>query len=236
MLTSAIIQIGFFMGLLGSVHCVGMCGPLVMGLPLAHKQGVRKGFALVLYHFGKMMSYTLLGIGFGLLGSQFPIYKLQENLSVVMGIIMLLYVLYVFVLMPKQMLNLNFLYQPIVRLLSGLLKQENVSVFLIIGFLNGLLPCGMVYLALTSALATQHVWQGGLLMLFFGLGTAPALLLVSLGGQMVRPVFRNKLQSWLPFFIVTMGLVLILRGMNLGIPYLSPNIGIANQSISCHNS
>jgi sulfite exporter TauE/SafE len=236
MVLSAIIQIGFFMGLLGSIHCVGMCGPLVMALPLVDKQGFQKFLAIALYHIGKMGSYAMLGIIFGLLGSQFPMYLLQQNLSVVIGLIMLLYVLYVFVLKPKHIVNLNFLYQPIVSLLSIMFKQKSTAIFLLIGFLNGLLPCGMVYLALTSALATQHVLQGGLLMLFFGLGTAPALLLVSFGGQLISVSARRKFQSWLPVFIVTMGLILILRGMNLGIPYLSPPIGLGNQSISCHNS
>jgi hypothetical protein len=233
---TAIIQIGFFLGLLGSIHCVGMCGPLVMGLPMIDKQGFQKGLSIVLYHIGKMGTYALLGVVFGLLGSQFPMYKIQQNLSVVIGVIMLFYVLYVYVLMPKHMLNLNFLYQPIILSLSRLLKQNNIFVFLVIGFLNGLLPCGMVYLALSSAIATQHVLQGGLLMLFFGLGTTPALLLVSFGGQLVRPIFRSKLQSWLPAFIVTMGLILIIRGMDFGIPYWSPHIGIGNQSISCHHT
>lgn len=236
MVLSAIIQIGFFMGLLGSIHCVGMCGPLVMALPLVDKQGFQKFLAIALYHIGKMGSYAMLGIIFGLLGSQFPMYLLQQNLSVVIGLIMLLYVLYVFVLKPKHIVNLNFLYQPIVSLLTIMFKQKSTAIFLLIGFLNGLLPCGMVYLALTSALATQHVLQGGLLMLFFGLGTAPALLLVSFGGQLISLSARRKFQSWVPVFIVTMGLILILRGMNLGIPYLSPPIGLGNQSISCHNS
>lgn len=238
MVLSAIIQIGFFMGLLGSIHCVGMCGPLVMALPLVDKQGFQKFLAIALYHIGKMGSYAMLGIIFGLLGSQFPMYLLQQNLSVVIGLIMLLYVLYVFVfvLKSKHIVNLNFLYQPIVSLLTIMFKQKSTAIFLLIGFLNGLLPCGMVYLALTSALATQHVLQGGLLMLFFGLGTAPALLLVSFGGQLISLSARRKFQSWLPVFIVTMGLILILRGMNLGIPYLSPPIGLGNQSISCHNS
>lgn len=236
MVLSAIIQIGFFMGLLGSIHCVGMCGPLVMSLPLGDKNGFEKGIAIGLYHIGKIGSYAMLGIVFAMLGSQFPMYKLQQNLSVVIGLIMVVYVLYVFVLKPPHFTHLNFLYRPLVGLISKLFKQKRIVLFLLIGFLNGLLPCGMVYVALTSALATQHVLQGGILMLFFGLGTVPALLLVSWGGQFMSVSVRKQLQSWLPVFIVTMGLFLIIRGMNLGIPYLSPQLGVGNQSISCHNS
>ena len=93
----------------------------------------------------------------------------------------------------------------------------------------------MVYLALTSALATQDVIQGGLLMAFFGLGTIPALIIVAIGGQYFGVVFRRKLQRLLPIFIFSMGLLLILRGMNLGIPYVSPHLGIGVDKITCHN-
>jgi hypothetical protein len=230
-----IVEIGFLMGLLGSIHCVGMCGPLVMAMPIAQKTMIQKWASLILYHMGKMTSYALLGVLFGLLGSQFPFYIAQQNLSIVIGVIMLFYVLYVFVLKPKKMLQLDFLYQPIITHLSILFKKETWGSYWMIGLLNGLLPCGMVYLALSSALATQQVLQGGLFMFLFGLGTVPALLLVALGGQYMRYSFRQQLQKLLPFFIFSMGVLLILRGMNLGIPYVSPSIGIGNGVISCHN-
>lgn len=230
-----ILQIGFLMGLLGSVHCVGMCGPLVMAIPIAQKSMLEKTISMLLYHLGKMSSYALLGILLGLLGSQFPLFIVQQNLSIVIGTIMLLYVVYVFVLRPKKMLQLDFLYQPIIAHLGILFKKETWGSYWMIGFLNGLLPCGMVYLALSSALATQHVMQGGLFMLFFGLGTVPALLMVALGGQYMGFSFRRQLQKLLPIFIFSMGVLLILRGMNLGIPYISPSIGIGNAVVSCHN-
>lgn len=232
---SIVFEIGFLMGLLGSVHCIGMCGPLVMALPIAQKTNFQKWVALALYHIGKITSYALLGIVFGLLGSQFPFYILQQNLSIVIGVVMLFYVVYVFILKPKHIVNFNFLYKPIVNQLGKLFKHKSLATFLLIGFLNGLLPCGMVYLALTSALATQHLLNGGLFMLFFGLGTVPALLMVAIGGQYMGITFRSKLQQLLPVFIFGMGVMLILRGLNLGIPYISPAIGIGNSVISCHN-
>ncbi len=232
---SNIFEIGFLMGLLGSVHCVGMCGPLVMALPIAQKTAAQKWISLALYHLGKMSSYALLGILFGLIGSQFPFYVFQQNLSIVIGVIMLVYVLYVFVLKTKHVLRLDFIYKPVINQLGKLFKNKSIFAFLFIGFLNGLLPCGMVYLALTSALATQNVLQGGVFMALFGLGTVPALIMVALGGQYMSLVFRQKLQNLLPVFIFGMGVLLIVRGMNLGIPYLSPSVGIGNAVISCHN-
>ncbi len=237
MYVSSVFEIGFLMGLLGSVHCIGMCGPLVMALPISHKNNFQKMAALFLYHAGKIASYSLLGILFGLFGSQFPIFGLQKNISIVIGITMLLYVAYVFVLKPKhlQLGLFKGLYNYIVKYLGRLFKSKHTGTFFLIGVLNGLLPCGMIYLALSSAMATQHILSGGLLMAFFGLGTVPALLMVALGGQYMGFAFRRKLQKLLPVFIFSMGVLLILRGLNLGIPYLSPIAGIGSEVISCHN-
>ena len=234
---SSVFEIGFLMGLLGSVHCIGMCGPLVMALPISHKTNLQKMAALFLYHVGKISSYAILGILFGLFGSQFPIFGLQKNISIVIGITMLLYVVYVFILKPKhiQLGVLSSLYNVIVKSLSKLFRSKYLISFLFIGLLNGLLPCGMIYLALSSAMATQNVLQGGLLMAFFGLGTVPALVMVALGGQYMGFTFRRKIQKLLPVFIFSMGVLLILRGLNLGIPYISPVAGIGSEVISCHN-
>jgi sulfite exporter TauE/SafE len=214
-----------------------MCGPLVMALPISQKNTFQKFVALSLYHGGKIGSYAILGLLFGLFGSQFPVFELQKNISIVIGITMLLYVLYVFVLKPRhfQLGIFGKYYNHIVKLLSKLFKSKSAVSFLFIGLLNGLLPCGMIYLALSSSMATQNVLYGGLLMLFFGLGTVPALLMVALGGQYMGFAFRKKLQNLLPILIFGMGVLLVLRGLNLGIPYISPIAGIGTQVISCHN-
>ena len=234
---SSLFEIGFLMGLLGSVHCIGMCGPLIMALPFSQKNNFQKWASLFLYHFGKIASYALLGVLFGLFGSQFPIFGLQKNISIVIGITMLLYVVYVFVLKPKhiQLGVFDGLYKSIFKALGKLFKSKHTGAFLLIGLLNGLLPCGMIYMALSSAMATQHILSGGILMAFFGLGTVPALLLVALGGQYIGFAFRRNIQKLLPVFIFGMGVLLILRGLNLGIPYISPNAGIGADVISCHN-
>ena len=237
MYLSSVFEIGFLMGLLGSVHCIGMCGPLMMALPISHKSNFQKLAALFLYHFGKITSYSILGILFGLFGSQLPIFGLQRNISVVIGVTMLFYVFYVFILKPKhiQWGPLYILYNKIVKLLGMLFNRKSISAFLLIGMLNGLLPCGMIYLALSSAMATQSILQGGMIMAFFGLGTVPALMMVAIGGQYMGFKFRMRIQKLLPVFIFGMGLMLILRGLNLGIPYISPIAGIGKEVISCHN-
>ena len=165
---SLLFEIGFLMGLLGSVHCIGMCGPLIMALPFSQKSNAQKWASLFLYHFGKIASYSLSGVLFGLFGSQFPIFGLQKNISIVIGITMLFYVVYVFVLKPKhiQLGVFDGLYKSIFKVLSKLFKSKHTGAFLLIGLLNGLLPCGMIYMALSSAMATQHILSGGILMAF----------------------------------------------------------------------
>ena len=235
---NAIFEIGFLMGLIGSVHCIGMCGPLVMALPISQQTNFQKWQSILLYHAGKISSYAVLGILLGMFGSQLPLYGVQENLSIVMGSIMLLYVIYIFVIksqLAPKFLKFNLLYTFIVKKMGYLFKSKNRAVFYFIGILNGLLPCGMIYVALTSALATQNILQGGLIMTFFGIGTMPALIMVAIGGQYFSMAIRKNLQNLLPVFIFSMGILLILRGMNLGIPYLSPHLGIGTDKISCHN-
>ena len=235
---NTIFEIGFLMGLIGSIHCIGMCGPLVMALPMSNQTNFQKWQSILLYHAGKITSYAILGILLGMFGSQLPLYGVQENLSIVMGSIMLLYVIYVFVIKSRwspKFLQFNRLYTFIVKKMGSVLKCKNRAAFYLIGFLNGLLPCGMIYVALTSALATQNIFYGGLIMVFFGLGTMPALIMVAIGGQYFGSAFRNKAQKLLPIFIFSIGVLLILRGMNLGIPYLSPQLGFGTDKISCHN-
>lgn len=234
---SNVFEIGFFMGLLGSVHCIGMCGPLVMALPLTPKNIFQKTIAIVLYHLGKILSYASLGVLFGLFGSQLPIFGFQQHISIVIGVAMLLYLVYVFIFKAKHFYIPGFspIHKAVINALGNLFKKDSAFAFLAIGILNGLLPCGMIYFALSSAMATQNIIQGGWFMAFFGLGTVPVLLMVTIWGQFMGFAFRRKLQRLIPVFIFGVGVLLILRGLNLGISYISPVLGIGNEVISCHN-
>lgn len=230
-----VLGIGFLMGLIGSVHCIGMCGPLTMALPYSQQKSIFKYLAMALYHIGKIASYAMLGLFAGLFGKQIFVIDTQQSLSIIIGILMVVYVVWVYLVKSNTHFNpLQFIQVPVIKVLTGLFKKKHVIVFLLLGFLNGLLPCGMVYLALGSAMSTGQPSDAAIFMAFFGLGTMPALLMVALGGQMVSIEWRSKLQSALPVFIFGMGVMLILRGMNLGIPILSPHVE-SNNVVSCHN-
>jgi sulfite exporter TauE/SafE len=209
-----------------------------MALPISNLTSFQKVLATMLYHIGKISTYGLLGIIVGFFGKQIPFYNVQQHLSIVIGALMLVYVIWVFYLHPKRKLSfvkIDWLQKPIISILSKLLKQNRVISFLLIGLLNGLLPCGMIYLALGSAWAGQSVIQSGLFMVLFGIGTLPALVVVAFGGQFMGYVFRAKIQKMLPYMLFSMGLLLILRGMNLGIPYVSPIIKNGVIAVGCHN-
>ena len=232
---NGVLGIGFLMGFIGSVHCIGMCGPLTMALPFSQHKSFFKYISMALYHFGKILSYASLGLIVGLFGKQIFVIDSQQSLSIIIGILMLIYVVWVYLVKINAKLNLlQFIQTPVLKALTTLFKNKNLYVFIFLGFLNGLLPCGMVYLALGSAMSTGQPYYAALFMAFFGIGTMPALLMVALGGQMVGFEWRRKLQKVLPVFIIGMGVMLILRGMNLGIPLLSPHMEV-NNIISCHN-
>ena len=230
-----VLGIGFLMGLIGSVHCIGMCGPLTMALPFSLQKNIFKYLAMALYHTGKIMSYAILGLIVGLFGKQLFVIDTQQSISIIIGVFMLVYVGWVYLVKVNTRFNpLQFIQVPVLKALSSLFKNKHVTVFIVLGFLNGLLPCGMVYLALGSAMSTGHPLDAAIFMAFFGIGTMPALLMVAVGGQMVNFEWRRKLQKALPVFIFGMGVMLILRGMNLGIPILSPHLE-SNNVVICHN-
>lgn len=233
MLVSALL-----LGLLGSFHCIGMCGPIAFMLPVERKNSFKKVFQVSMYHFGRLLTYSLIGLVFGLVGKSLYIFGVQQQLSIVIGVLMI-----VAVLIPYQTFNkYNFskpLYKFISRVKSALgnaLKKKSADTFLTIGFLNGFLPCGLVYMAVFAAIATGSALQGSLYMFLFGLGTIPLMTTAIYFSRFLSGVMRKKIQKAIPVFVIIIGLLFILRGLGLGIPYISPTpvSDMANSQIECH--
>ena len=219
MLFSALI-----FGLLGSFHCIGMCGPIAFMLPVDRNNRLRRISQIFLYHFGRLLTYSIIGLIFGFLGKSFYLFGIQQYLSIAIGIIMI-----VIVLIPYKTFNkYNFskpLYKVISKVKSALgkeLKKKTSDTFLTIGFLNGFLPCGLVYMALFGALATGNAWQGSLYMFLFGLGTIPLMTTAIYFGNFLTGKVRSYITKAIPVIVVIMGMLFILRGLGLGIPYVSP--------------
>ncbi|AWO00556.1 hypothetical protein DLD77_01980 [Chitinophaga alhagiae] len=203
------------LGFLGSFHCIGMCGPIALTLPVQHLRGARKMGGILLYNAGRVTTYMLMGLLFGWLGRQFYLGGLQQWLSISLGVL-LLAGMFFYRFMPVPKLHI------IKKTLGGLLVQQRVSTLYAIGLLNGLLPCGLVYLGVAGALAAGDVWEGMLFMGAFGAGTLPAMAAVTWFSQLVSLPVRRHIRRLIPVAVAVMAVLLILRGMNLGIPYISP--------------
>jgi len=221
-----IILTALSLGFLGSFHCVGMCGPIALALPLNRTSTFSKFNGAITYNLGRMFTYTLLGGIFGLIGESLVIAGYQQIVSITLGAAIL-----IMVLLPNQLISrfkiTSLMYSSISKLkqqLGLLFQKKNLSSLFFIGTLNGLLPCGLVYLGIAGAIASGTSLNGSLFMAMFGLGTLPAMLTLSLLGNTISLKFRNKINKAVPVFVATMAVLLILRGMNLGIPYVSPEL------------
>lgn len=228
---------GLLLGIFSSFHCVGMCGAIAFSLPIQTQSPSSKIISFGLYHLGRMTMYTLLGIFFGAVGRHVFIGGLQQWLSIVLGVMV---VLFVFAFYKKSVLVakiplLSNLYIWVQRLLINTLHRKSSFAMFVVGLLNALLPCGMVYLAIAGALTSSNMFAAGLFMLAFGVGTVPLMLLVSYLGVLIPISFRNQLKKAVPIAVFLVGIFLIVRGLNLNLPYLSPNISpLYQQASSCH--
>ncbi|WP_396634040.1 sulfite exporter TauE/SafE family protein [Maribacter sp. R86514] len=234
MLLSALI-----LGLMGSLHCVGMCGPIAFMLPVDRTNNYKKFGQIFIYHFGRLLAYGIIGLVFGLLGKGLSIFGIQQKLSIAIGIIMILVVL-----IPYNTFNKYNLSKPIYKIISKVknqlgkeLKKKSPDTFLTIGFLNGFLPCGLVYMALFGSIAMGDALQGSLYMMLFGVGTLPLMTAAIYFSNLLKGGIRQKVQKAIPVFVIIIGSLFILRGLGLGIPYVSPApvTQLVSSAIECHN-
>jgi len=212
------------LGLVGSFHCIGMCGPIAVALPINNHSWLTRISGTLLYNIGRAITYALMGAIFGVLGEGIQLSGLQKWVSIAMGIIMILTVIFPVLFKDTRLLD-QYIYGYVDRLksyLGPLLRKSSYGSLFLIGILNGLLPCGLVYVALAGAIATGGVVSGSLYMFIFGLGTLPMLALVSLVGNLLSGQLKSGVNKLIPYVIVIIGALFILRGMQLGIPYLSP--------------
>lgn len=224
------------MGFISSFHCVGMCGPLLMALPVKTMHVNKQTPAIVIYHAGRISIYMLFGLLTGMAGRRIYTAGLQHWVSISAGIIILAFVL-------KQKFAKKLTWQPGTFLFSAIQKnmrrlwqKTSFSSFFLLGALNGLLPCGMVYFALAAALNFGTVSNSVLFMLAFGAATLPLLGIVHYAGnRFINIRARNTIRKSVPVLLGCVGVLLVLRGLNLGIPYISPFLGKQPANIvSCH--
>ncbi|MGB0837106.1 MAG: sulfite exporter TauE/SafE family protein [Flavobacteriaceae bacterium] len=229
---------GFFLGLMMSFHCVGMCGPLALMIPVDRKSGIKASIQTLMYHLGRTATYTLIGVLFGLFGKGLYLSGMQQRLTIVMGVLM---ILSAFVSLGGS--GINSLASPFSKFLSEvklklglLLGKKNPKTIFFIGVLNGFLPCGLVYTAVFGAVAMGSAFEGGLYMFLFGLGTMPFMTLTIFLGNFLKSSQAKYIQKAFPIFVLAVGILFVLRGLGLGIPYISPSdaaLQITNNAMSC---
>jgi len=217
-----ILYTALLMGLMGSFHCVGMCGPIALSLPLRGNSPVQRIFGGILYNLGRTITYGLIGGLFGFIGQGFHFLGFQQWISIVMGALMI-----VSILLPSLFKQARFsdfipFTSSVRKGIQRLFRERSYSGLFLIGVLNGLLPCGLVYMAVAGAIGTGNALMGVAFMVLFGLGTLPLMLLVSILGNWISTGVRNRINKVIPYLVVVIGLIFILRGLSLGIPYLSP--------------
>ena len=224
------LAIGFF----GSLHCLGMCGPIALVCPSAFPGSAGRFISALFYNGGRVVTYSLLGVIMGSIGKGFALFRWQQGLSIAMGVIIVL-----FVLVPGlkgigffNKISFSFTNQIKIKM-SALLKKTSVPGLFSIGLVNGLLPCGLVYLALAGSLDMSGALEGAYFMAFFGLGTVPMMAGIHLMGNSLRGEWRHKLTKVIPVFVFVMGVLFILRGLGLGIPYISPSTDPHTGDIHC---
>ena len=215
----------FIFGLISSFHCIGMCGPIALMLPVDHTNQTKKVIQIITYHLGRLTAYGTIGFVFGLLGKGFLLAGLQQNLSIFIGVAMISVVL----IPDKIFAKYNFS-KPVFKLISKIktalgsqFRNKSFKSLFTIGLLNGFLPCGMVYVALFGAIAMQSESLGVLYMILFGLGTVPLMSSVVYINSFITLPIRSRIQKTIPYVAVAIGGLFILRGLGLDIPYISPS-------------
>ncbi|PKG43454.1 sulfite exporter TauE/SafE family protein [Psychroflexus sp. MES1-P1E] len=233
MLISALI-----FGLLGSFHCVGMCGPIAFLLPVDRHNPVKRMLQIMSYHVGRLLTYGTIGLLFGFLGRRLDLFGFQQYISVAVGVLMVLAIL-----VPSKLFRRyngsSFMYRWVGKVKSALgseLKRKSMDSFFTIGFLNGFLPCGLVYMAVFASIAAGSAFEGGVYMVFFGLGTIPLMTTATYLGNFLNATFKQRILKVIPVFVVIVGVLFILRGLGLGIPYISPAEIVSIEQVSAEHS
>jgi hypothetical protein len=227
----------FVIGALGSFHCIGMCGPIALSMPLGGQHGLHGLFRSLVYNSGRILTYAILGLIVGFLGERIAFGGFQQGLSITVGILMIA-VMVLPARLTRRIDPTSAIAMQIIRIkgrFQKVFRSRSIVAPFAIGSMNGLLPCGLVYVALAGALAVGTAWQSAEYMALFGAGTLPMMLGVYLAGDLISVQWRAQVRKLLPVVYIFMGVLFILRGMNLGIPYLSPELDATTGAVQqCH--
>lgn len=223
------MEIAFIISALGlgfasGFHCIGMCGPIALSMGLTKKQATNFYLQNLTYQFGRIVTYAILGAFLGIIGQGFEMAGFQRYLTIAVGFLLIIMAVFSFGgkdFASKIPFLSKFLFKVKLNLGQLLQKADYKSRFAT-GILNGFLPCGMVYMALTASLAAGGIWQSAGFMALFGLGTLPFMFFVVLLGHLMTTALRISILKFVPIMMMVLGGLFIVRGLEIGIPYISP--------------
>lgn len=223
------------LGFLGSLHCVVMCGPIALTMP-GQKTLNQFLWSRILYNIGRVMTYALIGLILGLIGELVGLSGYQRAFSIILGAIMILlaFSLSGLWLTAKPNHWMIIWSQKLKSSMKRWIKSNTMGGAVVLGVINGFLPCGLVYVAVIGAIAFADLGNSIQYMVAFGMGTFPAMLAVSLSGRLFNFQLLN-ISRVSNLFVFILGLLLTIRGLNLDIPYLSPLIGLVYPDITICN-
>lgn len=214
------LYIAFTLGLFGSLHCVGMCGPLAMTFASGGNSRWPAIYSGLSYHMGRTVTYVGLGLLFGLVGNAMLLAGVQQWLSILVGVAMVLS--FLTSVDVDTAIGRTYFGQQVRRgtttLLNKIYAGTTAQPRVVLGMVNGLLPCGLVYLALAGSLASNTILEGGLFMLLFGLGTVPAMIALTIGEGLVSRELRLGFRKVLPYVTLCFGVFMIYRGLAVEMP------------------
>lgn len=211
------------LGAAGSAHCVGMCGPIALAVPNLGHSRVERTLSMLLLNGGRLFTYALLGLVFGAFGQGLHLVGLQQSVSMIAGVLLI-----VAALVPSALGRIPISGRLALALsrargiLARHLRRTSPEAIWFSGMLNGLLPCGLVYTAAVGAATVGNAVEGAWLMALFGAGTLPALTAVGLGGSLMRGPWRERFRKAAPIAMAALGVLLLVRSAGWGIPYVSP--------------
>lgn len=215
------------LGLASNFHCIGMCGPIAMAIPLDRSSNFRLISGILQYNLGRILVYGLLGAIIGIFGLSIQTIGFLQWMSIIIGITLIVYAWrkYLANLLPSIRLSFS-VNQYINKSIGKIIRSKSPFKLLGLGALNGLLPCGMVFAALLNALVAGNSFNSAVAMMIFGAGTLPAMIAVAYLANKMGAKLRIKMNKAVPYLLTVVGLLIVLRGMNLNIPFISPRVSI----------
>lgn len=232
-MNTSVIIMALLMGFTGSLHCAGMCGPIVWIMPFQMFNGAKKVIAIALYHIGRVSVYAALAVILHSFRSMFDP-KVQQYISIILGSILLLAGVLSFF---SASWNMNLPWGGFVKKqLGNVIGKPGLGAITAAGILNGMLPCGLVYMALSASMTLGTAAQAAGMIYIFGIGTLPMLVSITLLKTKVNFLRSSHIKKFIPVVVFSFGCLFVLRGMNLGIPYLSPKVVVSAGEVHscCH--